>query len=323
MSTSPSLPPQWTDPLRPRQEWKVLLSVLLVIAAVECLIRQFEQSLSKDLVHQSEIPQIIDDYCRSRSSHVLFLGNSLIREGIDAKAFAQSIGRRWTDEAVDCDVSKINPDDTSIVEWAYLFEEIADNYPSSLNLVVLGYAQNQLTDDSIVRPRRLGAHYLNASNRRRMLEVDVTDFAGRCEMLIAKLFCSFASADRVRTRLLASVVPDYEQAAQRLNQAVTDRDSTLTEFSNPTFTRFEHLVALAKKSEIQFAVVAIPVGTPFRIDKRLTDICRQNNIVHIDATSVAGIERSSFPDGYHMDAAAAELFTKFVADKLLVAVKTD
>ncbi|QDT03411.1 hypothetical protein K227x_17930 [Rubripirellula lacrimiformis] len=301
---------EWAEPPKPRQEWKVVVAVLFALIVFEGTIRKLQSKLSKDLVHQFGIQQIIDEVASADQPSGLFLGNSLIREGIDSDTFATMFP--------DLHLAKIHPDDTSVVEWRYLFDRVAASDLNAGDWVVIGYAQNQLTDDGIVRPRRLGAWYLNAENQADTLSEDVTSFAGRFELFAAKYLTSFAVAERIRSRVLAALVPMYEVTAQRLN-----RVAELEESPSPTdgmraasYVRLERLLAVAKQHRIDLSVVAIPVGEPFRLDPGLLAKLEKAGVRHIDARSVPGIGPDSFPDGYHMDPSAAKLFTEFVAQQL-------
>lgn len=302
--SEPSIPNEWAAPPQRNQTWKVVAAVVAFVLICDLAIGAVQTKLSMDLVHHAQIPAIIQSFVETNDDHepvALFLGNSLTREGIDADAFGDM-------------VFKINPDDTSIVEWRYLFDEVARRDVPNKHHVFLGYAQNQLTDDSIVRPRRLGSQYMNAETFTMIWNQDVTDFGGRCELLLSRVSNSIANAERIRTRVLAMVAPQYEHTAQRLNQAVVTA-STSDEKSLPTYDRLQHVVDAATQNDIQLTIVAIPVGETYELEPALLDRLSKSGIAHVDGRHVDGINQDSFPDGYHMDAAAAKLFTAFVREQ--------
>lgn len=311
---SQTIPDEWSGPPRRHQTWKVIATVVTLVVAMDLVIGAMQSRLSMDLVHQVEIPGIIKSFSGGSGDRpkTLFLGNSLVREGIDAKTFGGL-------------VFKIHPDDTSIVEWRYLFDRVARADLSDRHTIVLGYAQNQLTDDSIVRARRLGSQYLNADTLPTIWSTDVTDFGGRCELMLSRFSASIANAERIRTRLLVAFVPQYEVTAQRLNRAVvtasmSDEKSKLKlkpePEPGPTYDRLQHVIDAASQHVVDLSIVAIPVGETYELEPGLLERLSNAGIRHIDGRSVAGIDDESFPDGYHMDADAAKRFTAFVHEKM-------
>lgn len=298
-----AIPDEWAAPPQGNHIWKVIATVAVLLIGTDLLIGSVQSKLSMDLVHQAEIPAIIESFSdeTGNARNTLFLGNSLIREGIDPTTFGG-------------DVFKINPDDTSIVEWRYLFDGVAKSDMTSDHQVFLGYAQNQLTDDSIVRPRRLGSQYLTATTLPSIWSTDVTDFGGRCELLLSRVSASIANAERIRTRVLAMIVPQYETTAQRLNQAVV-MASTSNEKREPTYDRLQHVIDTALHSKINLTIIAIPVGEAYELEPGLLERLANAGVPHIDGRNVSGIHHDSFPDGYHMDGNAAKLFTAFVREE--------
>ena len=310
-------------PTRPHTEWKVVCALLASLFFCEASIRAFESRLSIDLVHQSEIPSIFEELTQSKSARVIFLGNSLTREGVAPEVFRATIDRSKFLEPrrKDVQIAKVHPDDTSIVEWRYLFSELA-SYGSGeappVDLVVLGYAQNQLTDNGLVKPRRLGAYYMDAGNREEVLTTDVTSFTNRCELYLSRMFVSFANAERVRTFVLARLIPMYRDTAQRLNQTTNGpTQHSSSKETRESYGRLQQILELAKKQSIQLAIVAIPVGERYTLDDRLLQQLESRGVMHVDARNLDGIRYpESFPDGYHMDEAASKVFTRFVAENL-------
>lgn len=302
-----AMPVEWTDPPKRHTEWKVVVAVVLMLVACDVAIASIESKLSLDLVHASQIPAIAEAFVHQRPAEewttpTLFIGNSLIREGIDPDVF-------------EAEIFKINPDDTSVVEWRFLFSQVADQGVPANHRLVIGYAQNQLTDGAIVRPRRLGSQYLNATNFATIWSQDVTGFGERCELLLSYVSASVANAERIRTRVLAMSIPQYEQSAQRLNQAVVSFADDLAKPA-PTYKRLKQIIDVANDQSIDLTIVAIPVGESFELEPGLLECLATAGIDHVDARNVSGIKPESFPDGYHMDTKAAKLFSAHVRDRL-------
>ena len=289
--------------------------VVLAVIGWEAVLSVGRRSLSRDVVHYDDVPTIFDDFLSSGDPAVLFLGNSLIREDIDAATFTAADDDRP-------DVFRVHPDDTSIVEWRYMADALDERSVGDGKRIVVCYAQNQLTDDSLIQPRRLGAHYLEAGTRRRMLSEDVTAFDRRAELFLSKMLYSFAAADRVRNRVLALIIPGYETTATRL-LAGGRGDAGVGEAVDRDFgdrNVYRRLAALldafdaAGRPDVTF--VAMPVGRDESPDPAAVELIRRRGYVHLDATDLVPITAADLPDGYHMDKPAAKRFTAALAETL-------
>src|SRR5262245_55287376 len=105
-----------------RHEWKVVLAVLLVLMGAESGTRLFESNLSKDIIHLQSFKQIAQDIHRESLNNrttILFLGNSMTREGVDVEAFKQCIEQPSSKE---CFVTRIMPDNTALADWYYAYK---------------------------------------------------------------------------------------------------------------------------------------------------------------------------------------------------------
>ncbi|MGL4513912.1 MAG: hypothetical protein ACRCT8_12550 [Lacipirellulaceae bacterium] len=302
-------------PRRPRDEWRVVAAVLVALAVCEGGMRAVGARLSADVANYHAMPAVAAKLAASDDFRVLVIGNSLVRDGVDQGLLAERLGAAAGRRVA---VAKLQPDDTSVVEWRRLVERYVegaargDRRPA--DLVVLGYAQNQLTDAGVVRPRRLGARYATTTNALSLLTDDVTRFDDQFELLLASVSTAFSEAERVRVRVLDTLVPDYRVTAQLYNRARRASKETVAPAS--TYVRLERLVDGAKASGARLVVVAIPVGAPFEVDPALLALLSGRGVTHVDARTVPGITVASFPDGYHMDEAASRVFTTRLAEGL-------
>ena len=88
----------------------------------------FEESLSKDIAHINSI----DEIAGSRND-IIFLGNSLTRHGIDKNQIRKSLSNS-------SHIGYIYPDDTSIIEWYYIFKSYfvdKNNVPNDIVILLL------------------------------------------------------------------------------------------------------------------------------------------------------------------------------------------
>jgi hypothetical protein len=304
-----------TDGRRPRDEWKVVACVCAALVACELGFRAFENRLSADLVHYAEAPAIVDGLARAEGRRVLFLGNSLTRRGVDDERMGRALSA-----AGPVAMAKVHPDDTSVVEWRRLVERFAAGGRPPMDALVVSYAQTQLSDDTIVRPRRLGRHYAGADNLWGLLTEEARRFDVGAELLLAYASSSFANAERVQTRVLDLVVPGYRDAAQRINAAPAAGGSAAKAQARParTYERLGHLLDAASGAGVPVALVAVPLPSaqPNAVDPALVRLAADRGVAHLDATATPGVTDGDFPDGYHLGEEGSRRFTDHVGPQI-------
>ena len=97
----------------------------------------FEESLSNDIAHINSI----DEIAGSRND-IIFLGNSLTRHGIDKNQIRKSLSNN-------SHIGYIYPDDTSIIEWYYIFKSYFVDKNNVPNDIVILFATDQLRSSEI------------------------------------------------------------------------------------------------------------------------------------------------------------------------------
>ena len=118
-------------------EIKVLLTVALVLLAVEAATRSLLRRLSKDDRHIAEIESISAHALRQPDPAVIFLGNSVTRCSIDGQTVAAKLARAGN---ADFHVEVIYPDGTALLSWLYcLKNRILSQRPAEARAVLYSY----------------------------------------------------------------------------------------------------------------------------------------------------------------------------------------
>ena len=179
-----------------RSEGRVLVSVAVVLAIGEAVLRLGGQRLSADVQHIRSIPARADRLAHAEGLRILFLGNSLTREGIRLDVVQEHLG--CTSPVA---LERVFPDDTTILDWYYLFRNDfgGDRAP---NVLVLSYARGQLTDATGIHAERIAGSFGGWSNTREMLRLDLDDLGDRIDYILASTFRLFSERERVRDRVL-------------------------------------------------------------------------------------------------------------------------
>lgn len=297
------------------------LSVLLCEAG----IRLIGPGLSRDLEQIRAMPRIAAEFQpdRANQQRILFLGNSLFREGVDPElvesGLQQFSGGQYQ-------VRRATADATGIPEWYYAFKRFFADAGQVPDVMVLGFAGDSgghFSDSRQVMPDRLAQHYSRLRDIPELFRRDVTSFDQRCDFMAASVSWAWANRERVQKRVLDAVVPGYRTAAQRMNDAILPGRVATQQESPAEYTRLKRLIALAQQHDVELVFLAIPIGRDYEIDPGLSAVAGMFQIPLIDGRQVPGITHDLFPDGYHMNSAACERFSKFVAHALAQSARND
>ncbi len=296
-----------------KSEWKVWAVVLTVLVTAEVLLRGLLPHLSQDIVHIQQIPQSIESLSNYQGTRVLFLGNSITRNGIDLQQFERQLkGSRPTM------VEAIYPDDTAIVEWLYAYIHFLELPEKKVDELIIGFAEDQLLDRPTIDVRRLAANYSDWSTMLTTFQQEDLSLGQQAEFVLARLWVSFANAERVQKRLLDYLIPYYRQTAGRINAslAMPANHKGNSVSHTPTYRRFQRLLGLLKDRNVNLIVLAFPVGEDYQLDPGLEHVLQTYKIPLTDVRSLPGIGPENFPDGYHMDHQAAQIMTTAVAKQV-------
>ena len=293
-----------------RVEWKVVFSVIAVLLVTEGLLRAVHTRLSHDLVHIQELPVKLERLSHGTGTRMLFLGNSLIREGIIIELF-----RREMAAFGPVTVEQAYPDDTAVLEWLNAYRHLVAKPGNQIDVLVVGFAENQLQDRAAIDVRRLAHNYAGWHSTAEIFREESFSFDQRIEFALARFWKSFANAERVQKRILDQLIPYYRTTASRVNNSFTPT-ALPAKVRAPTYRRLQKLIDAVHADRANLVVIAVPVGKAYAIDPRLLKLLESNQVSLIDARNIAGITANSFPDGYHMDEAAARLMTRLVVEQL-------
>ena len=200
------------------------------------------------------------------------------------------------------------PDDTTILDWYYLFRNDFGSRRAP-NVLVLSYARGQLTDATGIHAERIAGSFGGWSNAREMLRLDLDDLGERIDYVLASTFRVFSERERVRDRVLATATPDYRSTAQRLNDSERAGRGSGAARPAETFSRLRRLLELCRDRRVQVVVVAMPVPGGYGIDPRLYGVLREERADFLDMRSVVGLNASDYADGYHLAPRGAETYS--------------
>lgn len=177
---------------------KVLLTLFIVLLVAETLLRLVESHLSGNVAHIQEIPELSAQYDQYSEPGILFLGNSLSNNAIDAPLFRSEMDEQGVVFSV---IEKIVPDATTIWSWSCILRNRIFELDNKPNTVFIGFAWNQLSDQSRLLPTRLGGFFCTNTDLMHLAQQARVSSAEIGEFLTASTFRMFTHREIIRNRV--------------------------------------------------------------------------------------------------------------------------
>ena len=284
--------------------------VAVVLALGEAVLRLAGQRLSADVQHIRSIPARAERLAKADGLRILFLGNSLTREGVRLDVVQEQMGCRPP-----ATLERVYPDDTTILDWYYVFRNDFAGKRAP-DVLVLSHARGQLTDATGIHAERIAGSFGGWSNAREMLGIDLDGLGDRIEYVLASMLRVFSERERVRDRVLATATPDYRTTAQRLNES--ERVARPSDKPRPSeaFSRLRRLLEVCRDRRVHVVVVAMPVPGSYGIDPRLREVLREGRADFLDMRETPGLVNADFADGYHLAPRGAQTYSAALGKRL-------
>ncbi len=290
------------------------MAVGVVLAIGEAVLRVGGQRLSADVQHIRSIPARAERLAKADGLRILFLGNSLTREGVRLDVVQQQLDCRSP-----VALERVFPDDTTILDWYYLFRNDFEGRRAP-NVLVLSYAKGQLTDATPIHSERIAGSFGGWSNAREMIGSDLDSLGDRIEYVLSSALRLFSERERVRDRVLATATPDYRSTAQRLNESERVPKSPAAIRKAEKFSRLRRLLEACRDRRVHVVVVAMPVPGGYGIDPRFYGVLREERADFLDMRETPGLTGSDYADGYHLATRGAEIYSAALGKRLRAVV---
>jgi len=280
----------------------IVVLILLFLVSLELVLRFIQPYLSKDLKHYMQMNSLINKHDKITGKKILFIGNSLTREGIQPQAYK--------DQSMH--ITLINPDDTSISEWSWIFKNMVydRNNIHELNIV---FAGGQLKDKRLQEQNLVSiSHIINAVDIADVIKFERLTLSDSITLVLAHISAVFSSRERIQRRIL-DLLPYYREQSQLINQSL-NRDLSLRQVSSQknAYRHLKMLIKLAKEKDIHITFIAAPLPKVYSLDNNLINIFNRYKVDFIDGRSIQEIHPSDFSDGYHLNEVGAEKFTRYI-----------
>lgn len=302
-----------------KNELKVVALIALCLLACELVIRAREDSLSLDLKHIRQLPQIAKGLSEGQGTKILFLGNSLTRNGVDVGVLDDELKSRGV---APFHIERAFPDGTSIADWQYVLKNQFVDAQRLPNVLIICFATALLQDNQRPQLTQMAHYYAGRADVPQILRNDIKDFDDQVSFMIAYFSSSYANRQRVEKRVLDAVIPHYRESAQRVNDAMLAANAATATKAAPqikaekTYERLKGLIAMARHNDVRVLFVAMPQREPYGIDPKLIETINSNGAQLIDCRIVPGLDSTNFLDPLHLNPAGAVVFTNYLAPRL-------
>lgn len=323
-------------------ELKVLAMVAGVLLLVELVLQYCEPALSIDIRHLRAFAAITAEL-RPAEAHprhsplsagsaitltsaavaadpvppavsplqILFLGNSTTRHGLDRTAFQQSF---WAAFGGEPHLLALHPDNSRISEWSYAYRNFVAERQRAPQVLVIAFVKEQLRDAPSKTPERIARFYgCSWDDLPRLAAEDVRGVEGWADFLLARYSATYANRERVERRILGRLIPHYEATSNLINDR-TQPAAFAGQQAPATYRRLAELTELARQQAVPVILVAWPTRDSYELEPSLLSWCEQHQVPLIDCRQLPDITPEMIPDGLHLDAAGAEICSRFLGN---------
>ncbi len=302
-----------------KSELKVVAAVLVGLLTVELGFGPLLPHLSLDLKHVLALPNIAERLQKAPHPRILCIGNSLTRAGIDPETLQESLEEAGIRDA---GLAVAYPDASGINEWFFALRKYFLDPRGIPDLVVVITARDHLTDRPLALSRN-SAYYCNGSDFRDVLFHELGSMDARTEFVLARYLKSYANRGRVQPRVFSRMIPRYQEFLLAQEQgkfkrrpepgrpAPPDPDPR-----DPEFQRFESLLELGRDYGFEIAVFTAPMMKTYHLPSGALELIREKGAALVEGSALPGIGPENLPDGSHLDAEGAKVFSKRLGTEL-------
>lgn len=292
-----------------KKEWLIVLLIILVVTGLEFLLRAIQQDLSGNIRHIAQIPEVAQSFDDDDSFHILFLGNSLTYDAIDAEMFERELSNRYDHHF---NVRKVAPDSTSLWDWSFIAKHNFSAQEVEPDLLIVGFTPHHVNDREAPDPSRLASNYCRIGDVVHLYRLGMTAPEDLLEFLAADASTLFANRVLVRSRILDRLIPDYRSVAQSVNaQSVT---ASMPRSGETTYARLASFLTALENGSSRSVFVAMPLMSRYELDSEIRAVINREADRLLDLRNVSGISTAQFKDVMHLNPEGSEVFTRSLVE---------
>ncbi len=290
----------------------MVLTLVLGLLATEVLMRRLEPHLSKDVAQIRALPATAAAMRAHPGHKVLVVGNSLTRNAVNKDLLTASYP-----PAQNPGIFYFVPDATSVVNWDYGLRRYFLHDSARPDELLLGTGPLHLRDVS-GDGSRLGAYYVDRADFARAMHEDLSDWDEKCGFLLSRFSVIHATRARIKPHVFGRLIPHYFDIEQWIN---TQRDVARQRTGkggsgHETHRHLTQLLQDCAQAGIKVSVFSVPLPEPYTTSAAAIQTIESSGARWLPLSNIPGLTSANFPDGYHLNPAGAEVFTRQLAQSL-------
>lgn len=291
-------------------ELRAVVALVIALLGLEVAARVFESQLSKDVAHLRSLPAEAELLRAAPAERfkVLILGNSLAREGLDRERLRLGLEAKLGRPVA---VAAMHPDGSRIEEWHYGYRRYFDQVGARPDLVLLctgrAHLLDGLRDLDAVAAFHVSWRDLPGFVREQKLGVEAV-----CQVAAARLSRLFAHRRRVQPLLFYHWMPRYEPTVN-LIQAAGQGAARRSAAPEETARALLGLLQTCRAGGTRVALLPVPLPEAYELPTAVAGAAQTGGALVLGPPPPLPAER--FPDGYHLDAEGAEVWTSTLLER--------
>lgn len=293
-----------------------ILTAIIMILFGEFVVRLAGPLLSGNAMHIKEIPMIAGEMAQNQGKKLLFLGNSVINNGIDIDIINAEFQRCIDGRAF---ATKINPDSSELLEWYFIYKNYFLRNTIVPDVVLIGFVRDWLEDHRQVNPSRLASGFCRLNNFPDLTNLGLKRPADIKEFLLASMFSLYADRETIRNRVLDSIVPFYRGVAATINRSTWVKGKMNCTGSNEVarYKRLENFLKITKINGSQVMLIAMPTRDKYTISDELLMVAEMYGSRVIDMRNIIGLMDTHFFDSVHLIPEGAKIVSHELVGRLM------
>lgn len=297
-----------------------LLVVALVLVLLEGLFTARELQWSSELRRFEAFPRVARELQASSAPRVLFVGNSLVDENVDAEAVRERLAELGYGHV---SLAEAFVHASDVVEWDLLLRTHYFEPGRAPDFLVLPFLDRHLRDRNSLGSKELSRLARNLDSRETLgslLGREVRDFGGRFELFLNRFSSLFSGRFRVNQRFLDSTFPRYRENASRLH-SMENRGHPAGKSGEATYERFASLLETARRAGTRVLMVASPTRSRNAISARVRELTVLQDTRLVDLRYQPHFGHDDFRDEAHLLPAPARRFSRALAEQLVIRLR--
>ncbi len=288
------------------------LAVSLLTA--EGIIRLIEPKLSRDLAQIRNLPNVAAALRQHQGKTILVMGNSLTRQAVDTAMLTEGLKAKGVSNP---GLFLFTPDGTNIANWDYGLGRYFLHQNALPDEVMMGTGPLHLRD-SFGDASRLAAYYVDGVDLKRAWQEDLPEWEEKCEFLLSRLSVVHASRHRIKPHVFGRLIPHYFDIEQWIN---TQRDAARQRTGKAPVGHESHrhlatLLEACRQKGVKVRLFSIPLPEPYQTSAATLKAIQSGGAQWLSLSDIPGLSPAHFPDGYHLNADGAKIFTQRLVEAL-------